>query len=358
MMWVLMPALLAACSSSGSATSTALSYPTVSHLVISAKSGGFQCEHPGSPLGHARAIAVDRPGNVYISDVEAGYQRVEKVTPDGKVTVFAGNGGDKFQASEDGRPATKVEVMSDGLAIDAAGNVFISEVYGHIFRVGTDGIIHVVAGQGQTQRYSGDGGPARRADLFYPGGLAVDPAGNLYISDNLNFRVRRVSPEGRITTVAGTGKSGGLGDGGLATAAQLSQPDGLALDAAGNLYIADRDSIRKVTRDGMITTLAGNHGEANAGFGGLAVNDPLEAILGIAVDGRGNLYVTSDSIQDGSTQADQDGGLFVITPDGILHKIVPATVGYDSNTIIDVTSDPQGNIYYASDCGVYRLGWN
>jgi len=255
-----------------------------------------------------------------------------------------------FQASEDGRLATQVQLSPERLALDTAGNVFISSVYGYIFRVGTDGRLHIVAGQGPTVRYSGDGGPARRADFYRPSGLLTDPLGNLYISDTNNYRVRRVSPDGRIITIAGNGTAGSRvgpgseGDGGLAASAQLHSPIGLALDAAGNLYIADVDAVRKVTRDGMITTIAGGGG-ANAGSGGVAVNAALHDVYGITLDPRGNLYIAA-------------GDLLVVTPDGILHRIVQATVGAINNPIRDVASDPEGNIYYAGECGVYRLGSN
>jgi hypothetical protein len=338
-LWIIAPALLAACGGAGATSSPDLSYPTVSHLLLGAQSGGFAgCGQQGSLLGKARAIAVDGAGNIYVSDdvKDTGFQRVEKITPDGKVTVFAGNGGDKFQASEEGRPATQVEVTSAGLAVDVAGNIFISEVYGHILRVGTDGRIRVVGGQGSTFRFSGDGGPARRADFYRPSGLVADPLGNLYISDTLNYRVRRVSPDGRIVTVAGNGTQGSQGDGGPATSAQLQYPDGLALDTAGNLYIADGNAVRKVTREGMITSVAGN--------GAHAVN-AVDNVRGIALDQRGNLYIAAV-------------GLFVVTPDGVFHEIVPTKVGTNSNEIRDVTSDPQGNVYYESVCGVFRLGSN
>jgi sugar lactone lactonase YvrE len=339
LLWSIVPALLAACGgTAGPGSSPDLSYPSVSHLVIGVNANGFQCPQAGSPIGDPRAIAVDRSGSIYIADRLS--QRVEKLTPDGKVSVFAGNGlVEKFQASEESRPATQVEVDAEGITVDAAGNVFISEVYGHIFRVGADGRIHVVAGQGSTFRYSGDGGPARRADLYGPSGLVVDPLGNLYIGDTQNSRVRLISPDGRISTIAGNGTRGSQGDGRLATSAQLQFPQGLVLDAAGNLYIADGSDVRKVTREGMITSILGNGAHSmNAWLGGET------QISGIALDRHGNLYVAA-------------GTLFVVTPDGVLHEI-PTKVANQPTATVDVKSDSQGNIYYASDCGVYRLGSN
>jgi sugar lactone lactonase YvrE len=336
---MILPALLAACGGgAGLGSSPDLSYPSVSHLVIGVYANSFQCPQPGSPIGAPRAIAVDQSGSIYIADELT--QRVQKLTPDGKISLFAGNGKEeKFQESQEGRPATQVEVVANGLTLDAAGNVFISEVYGHMFRVGSDGRIHVVAGQGSTFRYSGDGGPARRADFYRPSGLVVDPLGNLYIADTINYRVRRVSPDGRISTIAGNGTRGSQGDGGLATSAQLQYPFGLVLDAASNLYIADGNAVRKVTREGMITSILGNGAHTlNAWLGGET------GVLGVALDQRGNLYVAA-------------GSIYVVTPDGALHEI-PTKVANQPAGTRDVKSDSHGNIYYTSDCGVYRLGSN
>ena len=328
------------------------------NLLVAAK-WGTHCSPAGTSVGVSRAVAVDRAGNVYLTDEEASFQHVDKLTPDGKLTVFAGNGGndgDTFRASDEGRPATSVQMMAQGLTVDAAGNVYLAGDYGRIFRVGSDSRVHLVAGRGQTDRFSGDGGPAQRADLNDATGLVTDASGNLYIGDNSNFRVRKVAPNGLITTVAGNGTQGSRGDGGLATAAQLQGPRGLALDAAGNLYIADDTAVRKVTRDGMITTVAGNFAPANEGFSGQAVNASVLNVSDVALDHQGNIYIAARGTQADSPQPNYDGGLFVVTPDGILHRIIAATAGYDNNEILDVTADPQGNIYYAAACGIYRLG--
>jgi sugar lactone lactonase YvrE len=144
--------------------------------------------------------------------------------------------------------------------VDTTGNLFIADVNNNrIRKVTPGGVISTVAGTG-TQGFSGDGGPASSAALWSPWGVAVDAAGNLLIGDYGNQRIRRVTPAGVISTVAGTGTQGFSGDGGPATSARLYHPEGIAVDTAGNLFIADTSNscIRKVTPAGVISTVAGN----------------------------------------------------------------------------------------------------
>ena len=154
--------------------------------------------------------------------------------------------------------------------MDTAGNLFIADTNDNVIRkVTPGGIISTVAGNG-TQGFSGDGGPAISAQLFSPYGVAVDTAGNLFIADTVNNRIRKVTPGGIISTVAGNGTQGSGGDGGPATSAQLFNPTGVAVDTAGNLFIADmaNNRIRKVTPAGVISTVAGNGTQGFSGDGG------------------------------------------------------------------------------------------
>ena len=202
-------------------------------------------------------VAVDAAGTLYIADTDNN--RIRKVTTAGVITTVAGNG--LAGAGGDGGQAVFASLHSPhGVAVDAAGNLYIADTDNNrIRKVTPAGIITTVAGTG-ISGHSGDGGPATAARLNYPVGVAVDAAGNLYIADTGNSRIRKVTPAGVITTLAGTGIGGYSGDGGPATAAQLKYPFGVAVDAAGNLYIADsgNNSIRKVTPAGIITTVAGN----------------------------------------------------------------------------------------------------
>ena len=236
-------------------------------------------------------VAVDAAGNLYIAD--AWNNRIRKVTPAGTITTVAGNGA--WGYSGDGGPATAASVLyPEGVAVDAAGNLYIADTWkNRIRRVTPAGTITTVAGKGQSG-YSGDGGPATAASLNAPYGVAVDATGNLYIADNYNHRIRKVTAGGTITTVAGYGSGGFSGDGGPATAAMLGNPRGVAVDAAGNLYVADSGNyrVRKVAAAGVITTVAGNGQRGYSGDGGPATSASLYDPSGLAVDAAGNLYIS------------------------------------------------------------------
>jgi sugar lactone lactonase YvrE len=172
------------------------------------------------------------------------------------ITTVAGNGTQSF--SGDNGPATSAQLHGpDGIAVDSIGNLYVADYSNHRIRKVTSGVITTVAGNG-TQGFSGDNGPATSAQLNGPVGIAVDFTGNLYIADTYNHRIREVS-NGVIATVAGNGTPGFSGDNGPATSAQLHGPVGVAVDSAGNLYIADygNNGIRKVS-NGVITTVAGS----------------------------------------------------------------------------------------------------
>ena len=245
-------------------------------------------------------VALDASGNLFIAD--GANSRIRKVGTNGIITTVAGNGFNSGPGmgggySGDGGPATSAELSWPGdVALDASGNLFIPDEGNQRIRiVGTNGIITTVAGNG-TRGYSGDGGPASNAELNYPIDVAVDASGNLYIADQYNNRIRKVGTNGVITTVAGNGTQGYSGDGGPATSAELNQPEGVALDASGNLFIADfgNSRIRKVGTAGMITTVAGNGTPSYSGDGGPATSAELQYPSAVAVGASGNLFIADE----------------------------------------------------------------
>jgi sugar lactone lactonase YvrE len=232
------------------------------------------------------AAAVDSAGNLYFAD--KNNQRVRKISH-GTITTVAGNGAQGYAG--DGGPAIAAQLSwPSGVALDAAGNLYIADAGNNVVRKVSNGTITTVAGNA-SYGYTGDGGPATGAQLNYPSGVAVDGAGNLYIADSDNNAVRKVS-NGIITTAAGTGTEGYIGDGGVATSAELAYPEGVAVDSLGNVYIADslNYAVRWIT-NGVINTLAGNGTQGYGGDGGPGAAAQLNIPVGVAVDPAGNLYI-------------------------------------------------------------------
>jgi len=201
----------------------------------------------------------------------------------------------------DGGPATRAILSSPGgIALDAAGNLYISEFNGHRVRKveALTGIITTVAGTG-VPGYNGDGIRATEAQLMNPRGIGLDAAGNLYIADMLNHRVRRVdAATGMITTIAGTGTAGARGDGGLATLAQLNYPSGIAVNGLGLVVIADRENhrVRGIVRDNLVT-LAGTGTAGFSGDGHAATEAQLDTPWGVSMDAGGNVYIADTGNQ-------------------------------------------------------------
>jgi sugar lactone lactonase YvrE len=272
--------------------------------IITTFAGGGTVPGPGNgdggpatlaELNVPEDVAVDAAGNVYIAD--RNDQRVRKVNTAGTITTFAGGGNPVPPDIGDGGPATSARLAApNAVAVDALGNVYIADRdHMRIRKVDTSGIITTVAGDG-TQGSGGDGGPATSAQLRFPRGLAVDGAGNVYIADHSNHRVRKVDSGGTITTVAGTGvicsPNFVCGDGGPATQATLQQPFDVALDAQGSLYIAMAARVRKVDSAGIISTISSEHDPGPYPGDGLpAIVAKIRAPVGVAVDGQGSLYI-------------------------------------------------------------------
>ena len=255
---------------------------------IDAKSGSGKAIE--TEISLVDGITLDKKGNMYIAMRE--HNIISRIDTKGTMTRYAGSGQSGF--SGDGGPAANASFrVPAGLAFDSEGNLYIADRENHrVRKVDPKGYISTFAGIGEAG-FSGDEGPAVKARLNLPSGVVVDKKGNLYISDRSNDRIRVVDKKGVIRTYAGSGVAGFQGDAGPALKAQLDKPFGIALDETKNLYIADRNNnrVRKVSPDGIITTVAGDGGFFFMGDNGPAYRASVAAPTGVALDSKGNLYI-------------------------------------------------------------------
>lgn len=280
-------------------------------------------------------LAADPAGTLYVGG--------RKITPDGTITTIAGGG---TNPPADGMLATQAQFGSIGGEVaDAQGNLYISDLYlNRVYKVASTGVLTVIAGVGNEAAPSG--GNALNAALYDPSGLTLDSAGNLYIANNGYGVIQKVTPDGNITTVAGTGFPccGELGDGGPALKAQVSNPKGVAVDAKGNIYILDGDAtIRKVTPDGIIHTMVSWDSKVTNPDGTTAAANIIA--MGLALDAAGNLFFTSED--NTVRELKTDGTIWNIAGNG--------TAGYSGdggpalaaqfNLPLGVAVDANGRIY-------------
>ena len=246
-----------------------------------------------TPLG----LALDSSGNLYIAD--AGNNMIRKVTG-ANISSVAGNGAQAGYGG-DGAGATGAYLNKPAaVVVDSSGNLYIADTGNNAIRkvISSTGIISTYAGSNGTAGFTGQNVPATKATLNSPQALALDSAGNLYVADTNNNAIRKITAAGLITTFAGNGNAGFSGDGTLATLATLSHPRGIAVDTAGNVYISDtfNNRIRVVTPNGIINTIAGS-GQGYYGDGGLAVNAEFSNPAGIFIDSSNNMYVADNNNQ-------------------------------------------------------------
>ena len=316
-------------------------------------SGGDGGAATSAQLNKPRAMAVDTQGNLYVAD--EWNHRIRKITPGGVITTVAGT---TFGYSGDGGPAISAQLYNPfGVAVDSSGNLYIADTSNHrIRKVSTDGTISTIAGNGFAG-YTGDDVSAVSTRLSNPSAVVIDAAGNVLFTDRGNNRIRKVSTAGTISTIAGTGTANFSGDGGAAVNAELNLPFGIALDRAGNLYIADyfNERIRRVNAAGVIETVAGNGSVSVFNDGIPAITARVYFPTGVAVDGAGNIFIAQNS---------QSSKIRKVSRDGIITTVVgtgaQGSSGNGGAAIIATLNNPfglatSGTSLFISDFGNERV---
>ena len=304
-------------------------------------------------LYYPQSVHVDSAGTIYFREAQS---TIRKFTVGGLLATAVGTGVPGFAG--DGGPATAAQIVSSGnMTSDSSGNLYLADQFNNrIRKVNASGVISTIAGNGQTFS-SGDGGQAVDASFYAPIDVALDSNGNLYICENSGQRVRKVTPGGVISTIAGTGARGFSGDGGLATNATFNYPSSIAVDAGGNLYIADPSNqrVRRVTPNGIISTYAGTGQQGGSGDGGPAAAATLYFPAFVRIDNAGNLLITEV----------YGGRIRRVTPAGIISTVAgnntysfsgdfgPAILA-GLNAPRSAATDSAGNIYIA-DSASFRI---
>ena len=322
--------------------------------LVSTVSGGLPVPTPApasEPFGPPSGMAVDAAGNLYVAAFQNAVYRIDT---QGVLTRVAGNG--RYGYSGDGRPATSAELyFPGGIAIDSAGNPFVMQgvalEQSAVRKVATNGIITTVAGNGADDYSTGafpfEGAPAVNAGFHGAVSIATDRGGNLFIADFQGYRVLKVAPTGIITTFAGNGTPGYSGDGGPAVKASVI-PGFVAVDAAGDVFIEDPTGvIRKVSPDGAISSVAGKGTVGYSGDGGPALSAELNAPFSIALDSAGDLFIAEEG-----SQSDMTGRIRKVSPNGTIDTVYTGRVSA-------MTTDAAGDLFIASSTsstsGIYEL---
>jgi sugar lactone lactonase YvrE len=293
-------------------------------------------------------LAVDSSGNVYFPELDGDLtQRIDKVTPSG--TMSALNTPAKLPTNGD---------FTVQAVVAGPGNVIYFSTFTQVYRVESNGTVTLIAGAPGFPTAVGDGGPAVAAKISNPSSLAFDSIGNLYITEPFDNRVRKVTPGGTISTFAGNGHAGYSGDGGLASNAMLSTPVDVKTDSSGNVFIADLTAavVRKVSPSGIITTVAGNGTQGFSGDGGPATQAALSGAAAIAVDPAGNLFIADrPSAASTISPAADNNSIRMVNTAGIITTIAGPNPGYNGEGIastgaavggpVALATDAQGNLY-------------
>jgi sugar lactone lactonase YvrE len=282
-------------------------------------------------------VATDASGNIYVADHFSN--KIRKITPEGVVTTLAGSG---TSGSTDGTGTVASFYLPSGVATDASNNVYVADQYNHkIRKITQEGKVITLAGSGTSGSTDGTG---TAASFSYPSGVATDASGNIYVADYANYKIRKITQEGVVTTLAGNGSYGSTD--GKGTAASFGRPGGVATDASGNVYVADQSNnkIRKITPEGIVTTLAGNGSTGSIDGKGTAAS--FYRPFGLATDASGNLFI-ADQENNKIRKITQTGEVTTLAGSGSDGSTDSIGIAAGFSHPAGVTTDASGNLFIA-----------
>lgn len=339
-----------ACSNPSSPSSTSTTTGKSSGLTVTTLAGSYAgfLNGPGATatFDGVVGVAVDGSDNVYVAD--QSNDAIRKIDSSGNVTTFAGTGS---TGAANGPAASATFKLPEGVAVDASGNVYVGDTFNNLIRmIASNGTVSTLAGSGASGAANGTG---TSASFSSPAGVAVDASGNVYVADHGNNLIRKITPSGVVTTLAGSGSSGAAN--GTGTAASFSGPFGVSVDSSGNVYVADTGNnlIRLITPTGVVSTLAGSGATGSANGTGAVAS--FSSPQGVSVDSSGNVYV-------GDTYNNQ---IRKITPAGVVTAyagVASSTTGYTDGPAATATfADPMGvavsstGTVYTADSGSNKV---
>ncbi|GGF24325.1 T9SS type A sorting domain-containing protein [Flavobacterium limi] len=310
---------------------------TVSSFAGSGNTGSTDATGTAASFNIPYGVAVDASDNVYV--VDTGNHKIRKISPTGIVSTFAGSGS---QGSIDAAGTAASFYYPTGVALDASDNVYVADQSNHTIRKITPaGAVSTFAGSGNTGNTNATG---TAASFNRPAGIAVDASGNVYVADQGNHKIRKITSAGVVSTFAGSGSQGSIDATG--TAASFYHPTGVALDASGNLYVADQFNhrIRKITPAGVVSTLAGSGTDGNTDATGTAAS--FSYPIGVAVDASGNVYV-GDQNNNKVRKITPAGVVSTLAGSGVAGNIDAVGLAASFNYPSGVAVDASGNVYVA-----------